>query len=548
MSVQINRMCYFPLDVRFFENDKIESITTKFGLRAVPIVIRLLCDIHADGYYIRWDDDKSRLMARKLGTRNVVFINQVVQGLLEIGFFDAESYTKHGILTSKSIQEVYLDFIGKCRSNYIQNTEYLIIDQRPKRKYTKRQIQIDEKCDSKSETNNSPYNINKIKGNKIKRNIAAEAAAKRDAVGAAASATSAAGDACFENFGEATCHADEEVAEAVLVVDPLPDPTTELDAFGRELLADPAWLRSMERVSGLGSEARRRIPAVFEAFISHLISQGEAAKIRSVEIFARRFTNWCRQYLPHVHDWLETLGEIDALTSLATYAFNHPENTYAILLPNNSETVFRATALYHPFLSAEQAVPNDFELSRKNIALVTGANMAGKSTFLRTVGVNYVLAHTGAPVCARSFQMAVVSLFSSMRTTDNLSADVSYFHAELIRLKQLLLHIQNHPYTLVILDEILKGTNSQDKLKGSRLFLEELARYPVSALVATHDLELAALEEKNPQQYRNYCFEIELSDEIQYSYRIQQGVAKNLNASYLLQKVLEEVNVHSYNI
>lgn len=294
MSVQINRMCYFPLDVRFFENDKIESITTKFGLRAVPIVIRLLCDIHADGYYIRWDDDKSRLMARKLGTRNVVIINQVVQGLLEIGFFDAESYTKHGILTSKSIQEVYLDFIGKCRSNYIQNTEYLIIDQRPKRKYTKRQIQIDEKCDSKSETNNSPYNINKIKGNKIKRNIAAEAAAKRDAVGAAASATSAAGDACFENFGEATCHADEEVAEAVLVVDPLPDPTTELDAFGRELLADPAWLRSMERVSGLGSEARRRIPAVFEAFISHLISQGEAAKIRSVEIFARRFTNWWR--------------------------------------------------------------------------------------------------------------------------------------------------------------------------------------------------------------------------------------------------------------
>ena len=169
MSVQINRMCYFPLDVRFFENDKIESITTKFGLRAVPIVIRLLCDIHADGYYIRWDDDKSRLMARKLGTRNVVFINQVVQGLLEIGFFDAESYTKHGILTSKSIQEVYLDFIGKCRSNYIQNTEYLIIDQRPKRKYTKRQIQIDEKCDSKSETNNPPYNINKIKGNKIEK-------------------------------------------------------------------------------------------------------------------------------------------------------------------------------------------------------------------------------------------------------------------------------------------------------------------------------------------------------------------------------------------
>lgn len=289
----MNRMCYFPLDVRFFENDKIEFIMAKFGLRGVSIVIRLLCDIYANGYYIRWDDDKCRIMARKLGVRNGQFVGQVVQGLLETGFFDAESYAKHGILTSKTAQEVYLDYVRKCKLDETQNADYLIIEQKQKqkRKYTKREKQIDEKRDSKGETNNSPYNINKIKGNKIERNIAAEAAAKSNAVGAAASAT---GDACFENFGEATSHADEEVAEAVLVVDPLPDPTTELDAFGRELLADPAWLRSMERVSGLGSEARRRIPAVFEAFISHLISQGEAAKIRSVEIFARRFTNWWR--------------------------------------------------------------------------------------------------------------------------------------------------------------------------------------------------------------------------------------------------------------
>ena len=294
MSVQTNRMCYFPLDVRFFENDKIEFIMAKFGLRGVSIVIRLLCDIYANGYYIRWDDDKCRLMSRKLGARNGQFVSQVVQGLLEIGFFDAESYTKHGILTSKSAQEVYLDYVRKCKLEEIQDSDYLIIEPIQKRKHTKREKQIDEKRDSKGETNNSPYNINKIKGNKIERNIAAEAAAKSNAVGAAASATSAASDACFENFGEATSPADEEVAEAVLVVDPLPDPTTELDAFGRELLADPAWLRSMERVSGLDSEARRRIPAVFAAFISHLISQGEAAKVRSVEIFARRFTNWWR--------------------------------------------------------------------------------------------------------------------------------------------------------------------------------------------------------------------------------------------------------------
>ena len=200
MSVQTNRMCYFPLDVRFFENDKIEFIMAKFGLRGVSIVIRLLCDIYANGYYIRWDDDKCRLMSRKLGARNGQFVSQVVQGLLEIGFFDAESYTKHGILTSKSAQEVYLDYVRKCKLEEIQDSDYLIIEPIQKRKHTKREKQIDEKRDSKGETNNSPYNINKIKGNKIERNIAAEAAAKSNAVGAAASATSAASDACFENL------------------------------------------------------------------------------------------------------------------------------------------------------------------------------------------------------------------------------------------------------------------------------------------------------------------------------------------------------------
>ena len=169
MSVQTNRMCYFPLDVRFFENDKIEFIMAKFGLRGVSIVIRLLCDIYANGYYIRWDDDKCRLMSRKLGARNGQFVSQVVQGLLEIGFFDAESYTKHGILTSKSAQEVYLDYVRKCKLEEIQDSDYLIIEPIQKRKHTKREKQIDEKRDSKGETNNSPYNINKIKGNKIEK-------------------------------------------------------------------------------------------------------------------------------------------------------------------------------------------------------------------------------------------------------------------------------------------------------------------------------------------------------------------------------------------
>ena len=267
MSVQINRMCYFPLDVRFFENDKIESITTKFGLRAVPIVIRLLCDIHADGYYIRWDDDKSRLMARKLGTRNVVFINQVVQGLLEIGFFDAESYTKHGILTSKSIQEVYLDFIGKCRSNYIQNTEYLIIDQRPKRKYTKRQIQIDEKCDSKSETNNSPYNINKIKGNKIEK----------------------------EEKNSSSSEEEKEVVDDVNASgEKNLNEKKSLKNYRLELLGNDSWCRAIAQLSGQEELSYRELPQVMELFELHIATQNCENEIFSGNEYARRFTNWWR--------------------------------------------------------------------------------------------------------------------------------------------------------------------------------------------------------------------------------------------------------------
>lgn len=128
-----------------------------------------------------------------------------------------------------------------------------------------------------------------------------------------------------------------------------------------------------------------------------------------------------------------------------------------------------------------------------------------------------------------------------MRTTDNLSKDISYFNAELLRLKQLIQHVKSNSYTLIILDEILKGTNSKDKLEGSIVFLREIIRYNVAALIATHDLELAKLENENKEVFSNYCFEISLSKDIEYTYRIAKGVAKNLNASFLLKNILDEM-------
>lgn len=181
---------------------------------------------------------------------------------------------------------------------------------------------------------------------------------------------------------------------------------------------------------------------------------------------------------------------------------------------------------------------NDFTIGHLNYYIITGANMAGKSTFLRAIGINYILAMSGMPVFASEMTVSVFNLFTSMRTTDDLQHGISYFNAELLRLKQLLQSISdNPPCTLIILDEILKGTNSLDKLNGSRMFLEAVSRMPVSGVIATHDLELSHMADGS-DRFHNYCFEIELGESVTYNYKITPGVAKNQNATYLLQRIL----------
>lgn len=254
----------------------------------------------------------------------------------------------------------------------------------------------------------------------------------------------------------------------------------------------------------------------------------------------RMFLRWTAQYCSHVKRWTDIISEIDVFVSLGTYAFNNQDSVYATVLDGSSDVIVDAVDIIHPFLTRSDAVANSFTLSRHNISIITGANMAGKSTFLRTIGVSFILAANGVPVAAKAFSFVPVSLFSSMRTTDNLSKDISYFQAELLRLRQMLEHIKSHDYTLIILDEILKGTNSQDKLKGSLLVLNTLSGCEVSGIIATHDLEIARLEETDAARFSNYCFEIELSDRIRYTYKMRHGVARNMNASYLIQKMLDE--------
>lgn len=258
-----------------------------------------------------------------------------------------------------------------------------------------------------------------------------------------------------------------------------------------------------------------------------------------------RMDVWKKEYLAHIPAWMECITLLDVYISMANYRYNHPEftmpkinNPVILMETSGAQKIYSATSLGHPLLHGNTVVTNDFHLSSlHDFYIITGANMAGKSTFLRAVGINLVLALSGNPVFAAEFSCVPIDLFTSMRTTDNLARGTSYFHAELLRLKELTCKAAGAPL-FIILDEMLKGTNSVDKLHGSVKFLEKLLTLPVCGLVATHDLALGDMKQKYPANFNNLCFEIEhTAADIIYDYKLKAGVSKNMNASILLEKM-----------
>ena len=249
-----------------------------------------------------------------------------------------------------------------------------------------------------------------------------------------------------------------------------------------------------------------------------------------------RLDHWRKKYGPDIETWTDVLSEADALISMANYRFNHPAYCLPVIC---QDRLLDTEEIGHPLLKSERNVTNDFSIrSLHQIAIVTGANMAGKSTFLRTIGVNLILAQSGNVVSSRYFAFQPMTLFTSMRTTDSLSKDTSYFHAELLRLQQLVNIAQQEDKVFIILDEMLKGTNSVDKLNGSLAFLKRILSYPISGLVATHDLALGELADDFPEHFFNVCFEIVHSgSQITYDYKLHPGISSNMNASILLKQM-----------
>lgn len=264
--------------------------------------------------------------------------------------------------------------------------------------------------------------------------------------------------------------------------------------------------------------------------------------------FLNSFLLWDVRQMMSLNEWrkknkdtvpklFDVVAEMEVINSLATLYFNHPDWS----LPRMAEEhfVFESKELGHPLISQNERVDNDFLVEKNTlISLVTGSNMAGKSTFLRSIGVNIILAQMGSPVCAKHFIISPMRLMTSMRISDNLAENTSTFYAELKKLKTIIEAVNNHEKVFILLDEILRGTNSHDRHTGSAAFITQLIRHHAFAVIATHDLELAELEEQYPQSIENYHFDVQVrGEELFFDYKLKEGVCKSLNASLLMKKI-----------
>jgi DNA mismatch repair ATPase MutS len=290
------------------------------------------------------------------------------------------------------------------------------------------------------------------------------------------------------------------------------------------------------------------LPAVSQRIdrLSYIISQLNA-RYNAFVILLNLFGLWDLQWVLRLERWKEdqqtalpvwfdTLAQFEALSSLATTVYNNPDWVFPVFTEKKQ---LAANALGHPLLRADQRVTNEVTLPTEgHIKLLTGSNMAGKSTFLRTVGLNIVLANVGMAVCAEKMELPKLQVYTSMRTQDALHESTSSFYAELKRLKIIIEAVEQEENVFFLLDEILKGTNSRDRHTGSKALIHQLIEQGGGGIVATHDLELGSLEAQYSGKIENWCMEVAIEDgQLDFDYKIKKGVSQSFNATVLMQQM-----------
>ena len=257
--------------------------------------------------------------------------------------------------------------------------------------------------------------------------------------------------------------------------------------------------------------------------------------ILSDTFILRNLEEWRSLNGSKLRGWLEVMGEVEALASISNLAFDFDNWCYPEI---SIEDKLEGVEVAHPMLG-EKAVSNSFALNKKEgisrkVALITGSNMSGKSTFLRTLGINLLLSYIGAPVCAKSFSCSIFSIYTCMRTKDNLEESISSFYAEILRIKILIEAAKKGEKVFFLLDEIFKGTNSRDRHEGAKVLINQLVNNGAMGLVSTHDLELCDLEETR-KWLKNYNFQEYYEDnKIKFDYKLREGKSKTQNAVHLM--------------
>jgi hypothetical protein len=298
----------------------------------------------------------------------------------------------------------------------------------------------------------------------------------------------------------------------------------------------------MQRHHALAEEAGKEVRK-FSALVNALESRmNQIAMIFGNALFLYDFhtisnlEEWREKNGSKLPKWLSSLAEWDALLSLANLHYNFPLYAFGEI---TEELIVEGKEVGHPLIPSSACVTNNFSLGNpQGIMLITGANMAGKSTFLRTVGVNFILALVGSPVCASKWKTPIIALRSGMRTSDSLQDHQSYFYAELHRLHAIMEELRSGKRMLILLDEILKGTNSTDKQLGSRELLKQLKDQNALVLLATHDIALGDLQQQFPNQIINKCFEGKIEENVlSFDYKLNPGVAQKANATFLMRQM-----------
>lgn len=248
-----------------------------------------------------------------------------------------------------------------------------------------------------------------------------------------------------------------------------------------------------------------------------------------------RVEKWKSKNKAFLKSWSATVSEFEVINSLAGFYYSNPSYTFPEITEKNNYVHFEL--LGHPLINSNKRVCNNFRSEGQgDVVMITGSNMGGKSTFLRTVGVNLVLALAGAPSCAKYGQVSNLKLYTSMRTQDNLKEGISFFYAELDRIEKMLKLIINSHNVFFLLDEMFKGTNSEDRHKGGFSLINQISKLNTSGIIATHDIELAKQSE-NKMLVTNYSFNSEIKDNSMiFSYELHSGICNDFNASELMEK------------